>query len=79
VYTIKKSFVTVSNGVFRRDSAYLSEGNLLKVIGIDPGHINIWYASILNEEKRDLHLSRREYNKSIGLIENRKWIERKKE
>ena len=37
---IRKSFTAASNGVYR-DSAFLSEGSLPKVIGIDPDHINI--------------------------------------
>jgi len=64
VHPIKKSFTTASNGVFHRNTVYLSKGNLPKVIRIDPGQINVWCASIYDEEKTDLNLSRREYNKS---------------
>jgi len=85
-YPVNKLFTKASNGVFHRDSAALSEGSFPKVIGIDPGQINIWCASVYdedsntaNEAKKVLNISRREYNKSIGLIENRKWIERGRE
>ena len=77
VHILRKYFTTASNGVFHRNLTFLSEGKMPKVIGIDPGQINIWRASILDEEKKVLHLSYREYNKSIGLIANKKWIERK--
>ena len=75
---IRRFFTTASNGIFHQDSASLSKGKISKVSRIDPGELNIWCAYILDEERQTLNLSHRENNKSIGLIANRKWIERKK-
>ena len=85
-HPVNTLFTTASNGVFHQDSAALSEGNFPKVIGIDPGQINVWCTSVydeyskntVNEAKKVLNLSRSEYNKSNRLITNRKWIERRK-
>ena len=49
-YPVNKSFITASDGVFHRDSVVLSEGNFPKVIGIDLGQINIWCASVYDED-----------------------------
>jgi len=46
-------FTSASNGTFHRDSAHVSEGNLPKIIGIDPGQINIWCASIYDKDSED--------------------------
>jgi len=45
VHPVGVFFTSASNGTFHRDSAHVSEGNLPKIIGIDPGQINIWCAS----------------------------------
>ena len=38
------------NGLFHKDSVFKSDGNIPKIIGIDPGQKNIWCASVHNPQ-----------------------------
>ena len=65
----KESFMEKDNGLFHQVSAFKSDGNIQKVIGIDPGQKNIWCVSVHNPQDCDpkseatkiLNLTRPEY------------------
>lgn len=86
----KELFMEKDNGLFHEDSAFKSDGEIPKIIGIDPGQKNIWCASVYNpqdnlqdcdpkgETTKILNLTRQEYNKGICLYAHRKWLEGKR-
>jgi hypothetical protein len=80
------SVADADHGFFGRRSAYATGGPLPAIIAIDPGQKNIWCASVVDpsaldttgEAKKILNLTRREYNKQIGLVAFRKWLDKAK-
>ena len=83
---LQGSFADATHGFFDRGSAYATRGQLPTIIAIDPGQKNIWCASVVDpaaldtrgEAKQILNLTRREYNKQIGLFAFRKWLDKAK-
>ncbi len=80
------SFAESRHGFFDRRSAYATPGALPAIIAIDPGQKNIWCASVIDpaaldtqgEAKKILNLTRRQYNKQIGLFAFNKWLDKAK-
>jgi len=80
------SFAESRHGFFDRRSAYATPGALPAIIAIDPGQKNIWCASVIDpaaldtqgEAKKILNLTRRQYNKQIGLFAFTKWLDKAK-
>ena len=82
-----KPFIGEKCGLFRQersDTPRNPSEPLPKVIGIDPGHKNLWSACLYNSDipiRANDHdeaiplfnLKRGEYNRGIGLFRLRKW------
>ena len=78
---IDESFTDTTSGLFSKNPAYISEGEVPVVFSIDPGRINHWCVSHYNPQHVDtkdecvqiINLTCRHYSKKIGLNKYKEW------
>jgi len=84
------SFCEARSGIFSKESAYMTEGPLPRVVfACDPGIVNPWCISKIDtnpnmidtrqEARQVINLTRKQYNTEIGLTYFNKTLNRKKD